>query len=172
MLFHVENITPEARMKKKSLLQDGYQTVIIDDGMLQSLYESYPVLWKDMKAKPKWCLIGCPHLSLGQLRRWTAKILEILRIKHKSRLEVETVLCTAPDVIDRFKQESPDFDEMKGMGITISAMCGELFMNNPHVSVEPVITNSNKLRAYTTARYFQDQEILEIVVRGRRGNVT
>jgi len=29
----------------------------------------------------------------------------------------------------------------------------------------PVITNSNKLRTYTTARYYTDDEILEIITK-------
>ena len=39
-------------------------------------------------------------------------------------------------------------------------------MNNPLIAEEPVLTNSNKLRAYTTARFFPDEEILEMIVSG------
>jgi hypothetical protein len=31
---------------------------------------------------------------------------------------------------------------------------------------EAVITNSNKLRAYSTARFFPDEELIEILVSG------
>jgi hypothetical protein len=31
---------------------------------------------------------------------------------------------------------------------------------------ETVITNSNKLRAYSTARFFPDEELVEILVSG------
>jgi hypothetical protein len=31
---------------------------------------------------------------------------------------------------------------------------------------EAIVTNSNKLRAYTTARFFPDEELVEILVSG------
>jgi hypothetical protein len=33
-------------------------------------------------------------------------------------------------------------------------------MNNPLCGKMPVITNSNKLRTYTSSRYYRDEEIL------------
>lgn len=39
-------------------------------------------------------------------------------------------------------------------------------MNNPICSKKPVITNSNKLRTYTTSRFYTDEEILQIIVKG------
>ena len=34
----------------------------------------------------------------------------------------------------------------------------------------PVITSSNKLRTYTSARYYTDEEILEQITKGLFGN--
>jgi hypothetical protein len=39
-------------------------------------------------------------------------------------------------------------------------------MNNPICAKRAVVTNSNKLRTYTTARYYTDEEITSIAVRG------
>ena len=39
-------------------------------------------------------------------------------------------------------------------------------MNNPLCGKKPVVTNSNKLRTYTTSRYFTDDEITTIAVKG------
>ena len=36
-----------------------------------------------------------------------------------------------------------------------------MYMNNPLSEKMPVITSSNKLRTYTSARYYTDEEILE-----------
>jgi hypothetical protein len=39
-------------------------------------------------------------------------------------------------------------------------------MNNPLCKKMPVITSSNKLRTYTTAKYYTDGEILDIITKG------
>jgi hypothetical protein len=39
-------------------------------------------------------------------------------------------------------------------------------MNNPLCAKKAVMTNSNKLRTYTTARYFTDAETARIAVEG------
>ena len=44
------------------------------------------------------------------------------------------------------------------------ATCGD--QNNPLSTKMPVITSSNKLRTYTSARYYTDDEILEQITRG------
>ena len=43
-----------------------------------------------------------------------------------------------------------------------------MYMNNPLCAKMPVVTSSNKLRTYTTARYFTDDEILLLITRGGR----
>ena len=39
-------------------------------------------------------------------------------------------------------------------------------MNNPLSKKMPVITSSNKLRTYTSARFYTDAEILEKITKG------
>ena len=41
-----------------------------------------------------------------------------------------------------------------------------MYMNNPLCGPMPVITCSNKLRTYTTARYYTEAEILESITKG------
>ena len=38
-----------------------------------------------------------------------------------------------------------------------------MYMNNPLCKKMPVITSSNKLRTYTSARYYTDSDILHII---------
>ena len=47
---------------------------VIDDAELERVKKSYPVMWKNPDATPKLCFVGCPHLSLEQLKDWTDKI--------------------------------------------------------------------------------------------------
>ena len=52
------------------------------------------------------------------------------------------------------------------MGIVLSSICPLMYMNNPLCGKMPVITNSNKLRTYSTARYYTDSEILAFLTKG------
>ena len=40
-----------------------------------------------------------------------------------------------------------------------------MYMNNPLCGKKPVITNSNKLRTYTSARYYTSDEILDYITK-------
>jgi hypothetical protein len=44
-----------------------------------------------------------------------------------------------------------------------------MYMNNPLAAMDPIATNSNKLRTYSKARFFQDDDILELMVTGTAG---
>jgi predicted aconitase len=169
-LYHVENITPEAVDQGRSILKDGFKTFVIDDPILRELRESYPVLWLDKEAKPEKCLIGCPHLSLNQLNWWAEKIQRTLEERNQSRLAVETVLFAAPQVLQKFTSDHERKKRLKESGILLSTACAETLYEGQVCSGDTVVTNSNKLRAYTTARFFPDEVLLEIMVGGEIAN--
>jgi predicted aconitase len=169
-LYHVENITPEAVDHGRSILKDGFKTFVIDDPILRELRESYPVLWLDKEAKPEKCLIGCPHLSLNQLNWWAEKIQRTLEERNQSRLAVETVLFAAPQVLQKFTSDHERKKRLKESGILLSTACAETLYEGQVCSGDTVVTNSNKLRAYTTARFFPDEVLLEIMVGGEIAN--
>ena len=52
---------------------DSFKT-IASTKQLERVKANYPVMWKNINAKPKLCFVGCPHLSLEQLKDWTDKI--------------------------------------------------------------------------------------------------
>jgi predicted aconitase len=166
-LYHVDRLTPEARELKKSLLKKKYKTYVVDDAELERVYRGYPVMWKSPDARPKICFIGCPHLSLAQVRAWLAAIEDTLAKHGRRSAAVRTVLTTAPDVADAFRRESGVPQRLASAGVTLSSICPLMYMNNPFCAKEPVATNSNKLRTYTTARYFKDDDILKIIAKGR-----
>lgn len=166
-LYHVENLTPEAIDQERNLLTTNYKSYVIDDSILTNLMNSYPNMWRDKGAKPKYCLIGCPHLSLRQLTWWVQKIGESLEAKQKSKVEVKTILCAAPHVIEKFNNDYGAIDHLDGSGIKLSGLCSEMFMNNQVCSRDSIVTNSNKLRAFTTARMFNDEQLVEIITSGR-----
>ena len=55
---------------------------------------------------------------------------------------------------------------MKATGVITSYICPLMYMNNPLCKKMPVITSSNKLRTYTSARYYTDSEILQAITKG------
>jgi predicted aconitase len=162
-LYHVENITPEAVDEQTGLLSEGYQTMVVGDQELEQLIASYPVMWKDQAAKPARCFIGCPHVSLQELYWWTANIATALQSKGRRRVALPTTIAAAPQVLRKFMADHETFDRLKAMGVMLSATCAEACMANPLLSQEAVVTNSNKLRLFTTARMFQNRQLLDII---------
>ena len=55
---------------------------------------------------------------------------------------------------------------LKATGVITSYICPLMYMNNPLCKAMPVMTCSNKLRTYTTARYYTEAEILEKITKG------
>lgn len=163
-LYHVEGITPEAVEQGESLIKETHQTYVIDESELIRIKDSYKVMWKDKSARPEMCFIGCPHLSLQQLEEWVENIEKRLHIHKNNRVSVPTVLTTSPSVLKEFKK-SPHFSKLETMGVGLSYICPLMYMNNPLCAKMPVITNSNKLRTYTTSRYYTDHEILDQITR-------
>lgn len=166
-LFHVENLTPEAKKAGAALLAQNAKTYIIDDKELARVVASYPVMWKKPGSRPKLGFIGCPHLSLGQLGQWTEKVRKILEKEGRKKLKVRSVFCAAPDVVARFKKNPIAHRALLETGAKLTSICPLMYMNNPICSKKAVVTNSNKLRTYTTARFYPDEELLALLVKGR-----
>ncbi len=164
-LYHVENITPEAVELGEKLIREDAKVYVIDDKELQRVYDSYPVIWKNPDAKPKLCFMGCPHMSLNQLISWTEKVEEGLKAAGNKEVVIPTVFTAAPDVLRAFG-ETPYAERLKKTGVITSYICPLMYMNNPMSTRKPVITSSNKLRTYTNARYYTDEEILEQITKG------
>ena len=57
---------------------------------------------------------------------------------------------------------------LKATGVITSYICPLMYMNNPLCKKMPVITSSNKLRTYTTSRYYTDAEILCMITGGKK----
>ena len=164
-LYHVENLTPEAVELGESLLAENHQVYVIDDAELQRVYDSYPVVWKNPEAKPKLCFMGCPHLSLQQLKDWTDRVEAGLKEAGNKKVVIPTVFTAAPGVLAEF-EKTPYAARLKATGVITSYICPLMYMNNPLAGKMPVITSSNKLRTYTTARYYTDEEILRKITKG------
>ena len=164
-LYHIENLTPEAVEMGKSLIKEGARVYVIDDAELERVKNDYPVIWKNPDAKPKLCFMGCPHMSLQQLKDWTDKVEKGLKDAGNKKVVIPTVFTAPPAVIKEF-EKTPYAERLKATGVILSYICPLMYMNNPLCAKMPVITSSNKLRTYTTARYYTDDEILIQITKG------
>lgn len=161
-LYHIENLTPEAKEFGKKLINKDAKVYVIDDAELERVYKSYPIMWKDKNAKPTLCFIGCPHLTFSQLNSWTSKIEEGLKQSGRRKVALRVIMTTPPDVKEKF-EKTENFLKLKKFGVKISSICPLMYTNNPIAGSKPIITNSNKLRTYSKSRYYKDEDILKII---------
>ena len=164
-LYHIDNLTPEAKISGKALIEDGALEYVIDDAELERVKASYPVMWKKPDATPKLCFMGCPHMSLEQLKSMTVRVEDGLKKNGKKKVVIPTVFTAAPGVIEKLA-ETEYAERLKATGVIVSYICPLMYMNNPLCKSMPVITSSNKLRTYTTARYYTEDEIITQITGG------
>ena len=164
-LYHIANLTPEAVEQGEGIIAENAKVYVIDDAELQRVYDSYPVIWKNKDATPKLCFMGCPHMSLQQLKDWTDRVEAGLKAAGNSKVVIPTVFTASPAVLKEFER-TPYAERLKATGVITSYICPLMYMNNPLAGKMPVITSSNKLRTYTTARYYTDDEILVQITKG------
>ncbi len=166
-LYHIDGLTPEAVELGESLIAENAQVYVIDDAELERVKNSYPVMWKDKDKDPQLCFIGCPHLSLRQLKEWTDNVCEGLKKNGLDKVTIPTVFTAAPAVCDEFNK-TEYAAKLAATGVVLSYICPLMYMNNPVAKKGRVITNSNKLRTYTTSRYYTSEEILDIITKGAK----
>ena len=164
-LYHIENLTPEAKELGQSLIAENAKVYVIDDAELERVKNNYPVMWKNADAAPKLCFIGCPHMSMQQLIDWTVRVEDALKAAGNKKVLIPTVFTTAPAVKKEF-EKTEYAARLKATGVVLSYICPLMYMNNPLAGKMPVITCSNKLRTYTTARFYTEDEILVKITKG------
>ena len=162
-LYHIDNLTPEAKQLGDKLLVKDYKEYVIDDDELERVYQSYPVMWRKKNKEGNLAFIGCPHLSLKQLNEWTDKIVTTLKNNNCKRVKVRTILCTAPAVKDIFIK-TDKYQQLINTGAKLTCICPLMYSNNPLTKKRRIMTCSNKLRTYTLARYYKEEELLNKIV--------
>ena len=161
-LYHIDNLTPEAKAQGEALIKDDAKVYVIDDEELERVYKSYPLMWKKKDAKPNLCFIGCPHLTFKQLVDWTEKLEAGLKAAGKKKVALRTIMTTPPDVKKKFV-ETEHYARLTAMGVKVASICPLMYTNNPMTKGRAIITNSNKLRTYSVARYLKDDDICDVL---------
>ena len=161
-LYHVDNLTPEAKKYDNKLLVKGYNAVIIDDEAVRKVEAE---ITKDNinDKKPELCFIGCPHLTISQLNDWTKKIVDGLKNMQVKKVAIKTVMLTSPDVLEEFKN-TVNYDLLISMGVKISCICPMMYTGNPLTKRKRIITNSNKFRVNSHSQYYSNDELLSFIV--------
>lgn len=164
-LYHIADLTPDACEMGEQLIKENAKVYVIDDDELLKVKNSYPVIWKNTNEKPKLCFLGCPHMSLQQMKDWTDQVEIGLKLSGNKKVMIPTVFTAAPDVLKEFEKTSYA-ERLKETGVITSYICPLMYMNNPLSAKIPVITSSNKLRTYTTSRYYTEAKILQQITQG------
>ena len=167
-LYHIDKVTPEAVEQGEALLEEGYREYVIDDAELERVYKSYPVMWKEPDRPGSLAFIGCPHLSRIQLEEWADRIINGLREAGREKVVCQTVLCTAPPVRKAFEQ-TEKYAELMKTGARVTSICPLMYTSNPLTKSRRLMTCSNKLRTYSMARYYKDEELLALIT-GKEGH--
>lgn len=161
-LYHIDNLTSEAKELGQSLIVPDAKEYIIDDEELERVYKSYPIMWKNKNKEGNKAFIGCPHLSLNQLNEWADKIINAVHETGRKKVKVETILCTAPAVKEEFVK-TEKYKQLYATGARVTCICPLMYTSNPLTKRHRLMTCSNKLRTYTLARYYKDDELLNII---------
>lgn len=162
-LYHIDNLTPEAKKLGQSLIKENAKEYVIDDAEIERVYKSYPIMWKKKDKEGNLVFIGCPHLTFKQINDWTDKIVAGLKETGHKKVTVRTIMTTAPDVLVKFKK-TPKYEELLSTGVKVSSICPLMYTNNPLTKARRIMTSSNKLRTYSITRYYKDEEILNYIV--------
>jgi predicted aconitase len=104
---------------------------------------------------------------MNQLNEWTERSLKALADKGRKKFAVPVVFTAAPAVLKAFRA-TDNAAKLEQAGAVLSDICPLMYMNNPLCKKKPVITNSSKLRTYTSSRYYTDDEITAIIT-GKEG---
>ena len=129
-LYHIDNLTPEAVELGGKLITEEAKVYVIDDAELERVKNNYPVIWKDKDATPKLCFMGCPHMSLQQLKDWTDNVEAGLKEAGNKKVVIPTVFTASSAVLKEF-EKTEYAARLKATGVITSYICPLMYMNNP-----------------------------------------
>ena len=109
-LYHVENLTPDAKQNGRKLLKKGYQTYVYDDAEQARVLSTFPVEWEGRPEDPTVCLIGCPHNTYKELLEGGQKVTEAVEKRGLKTTAILTKLFCANVVRDHLVKEEPLLD--------------------------------------------------------------
>ena len=169
-IFHINGITPEAKKLKKNLIAAFSSVESIDMLEIEKVKENLEIPWKNLDAKPNYCFLGQPDLSLYQLVNWTNEIGWELKQNKRKRLKIKTIFLTNNHVLEQFKK-LPECSELKSYGGVIKTISPFNNLLTKSKIKTKIITNSNQIRQSANVKFCKEEDILSIITgKRRKGN--
>jgi predicted aconitase len=168
-LYHVEDLTPDAKQKGRDLLMKDYQTYVFDDAEQARVLANFPVEWKGRPEKPTVCLIGCPHNTFKELLDWGTKVTETLEKRGLKTAAIPTKMFCSNVVRDHLVKEHPLLvGKMTEAQMRFTNMCTVSYAGMKGFSDRTfAVTNSPKTRNYyPECRYLTDDALVEVLCTG------
>jgi predicted aconitase len=169
-LYHVENLTPDAKQKGRKLLKEGYQTYVFDDKEQARVLASYPTEFKDRPKDPTIAIIGCPHNTYKEILDWGTNVTEAMEKQGLKTPAIPTKLLCANVVRDRLVKEHPLLvGKMTEANMRFTNMCSLSYVGMKGFSEEMfAVTNSAKTRNYYGfVHYLKDDALIETILTGK-----
>jgi predicted aconitase len=169
-LYHVENLTPDAKQKGRDLLMKGYQTYVYDDAEQARALAEFPTEFDDRPKDPTVAIIGCPHATYGEIHTWGENITNAMEKQGVNKLGIPVRLLTPNVVRDRLLVEHPQLvGKMTAANIRFSNMCSLSYVGMKGFSEKMfAVTNSPKTRNYYPfVRYLKDDALIETILTGK-----
>lgn len=169
-LYHVENVTPDAKQKGRKLLMKDYQTYVIDDAEQARVLASFPTEKEGRPENPTVCIIGCPHNTYQELVTWGRNVTEAVEKRGLETAAIPTILLCPVVMSNRLiKEEGELVGKMMAAGMKFTNMCSLAYTGMKGFSERMyAVTNSAKTRNYYPfVRYFTDDVLIDIICTGK-----
>ena len=169
-LYHIENLTPDAKQKGRDLLMEGYQTYVFDDAEQARVLANFPTEFEDRPKDPTIAIIGCPHNTYGEIRDWGTRVTEAMEKRGVKKPAIPTRLLCANVVRDRLVKEHPLLvGKMTEADMRFTNMCSLSYVGMKGFSERMfAVTNSPKTRAYyPNVQYLKDEALVETILTGK-----
>jgi len=168
-LYHVENITPEAREHGRAQLADGYQTYVIDDAEYERVLSTFNNRWKDPDGDPTSVYIGCPHNTYDEIVYWSKKFVTAIEESDQETVAIPVVMACSIVVRNKLLDEHPVLlRDVLRAGVRFTTICTPAYQGLKGMAdIDRGVTNSNKARYYSRLRLFGDDDLLEIAMTGK-----
>jgi hypothetical protein len=169
-LYHVENLTPDAKQKGRDLLEEGYQTYVFDDAEQARVLATYPTDFPDRPKDPTIAIIGCPHNTYKEILDWGTWVTEAMEKRGLEKPAIPTKLLCANVVRDRLVKEHPLLvGKMTAADMRFTNMCSLSYVGMKDFSESMfAVTNSAKTRNYYGfVQYLKDDALIETILTGK-----
>jgi predicted aconitase len=169
-LYHVENLTPDAKQKGRKLLMKDYQTYTYDDAEQARVLASYPTEFKDRPKDPTIAIIGCPHNTYGELLTWGTNVTEAMEKQGLKAPAIPVKMLCANVVRDRLVKEHPLLvGKMTEANMRFTNMCSLSYVGMKGFSEDMfAVTNSPKTRNYYGfVHYLKDDALVQTILTGK-----